>query len=212
MDIAEKHAETINTDAAYIAQELSGIKTPVLLIIHKIDTVEKPEILLFIDTYRKLYDFAEIIPLSAKTGLNVDDLIDTVFSYLPYGPMFYDADTVTDQPQRQIAAELIREKALYALGDEVPHGIAVVIDSMKPQKGGRIMNIEATIVCERDSHKGMIIGKNGTMIKKIGSMARPDIEQMLDMQVYLKLFVKVRKNWRDSDIQMKNFGYQKDRV
>ena len=125
---------------------------------------------------------------------------------MPYGPMFYDEDTVTDQPERQIVAEIIREKALHALDEEIPHGIAVTIESMKQRKNG-ITDIEATIICERDSHKGIIIGKGGAMLKKIGSNARFEIEKLLEGKVNLRLWVKVRKGWRDSDIQMKNFGY-----
>ena len=132
-----------------------------------------------------------------------------IFKYLPYGPQFYDEDTVTDQPMRQIASEMIREKALRSLDAEIPHGIAVYIDRMEERKGGHIMDIDATIVCERDSHKGIIIGKGGAMLRKIGSLARKDIEEMLEMQVNLKLWVKVKKDWRDSDFLIKNFGYDK---
>ena len=133
--------------------------------------------------------------------------------YLPYGPMFYDEDTVTDQPQRQIAAEIIREKALHALDAEIPHGIAVAIDSMKERPGkNNLVDIEATIICERDSHKGIIIGKQGAMLKKIGSNARYELERMLDAKVNLKIWVKVRKDWRDSDFMIKNFGYDKKEI
>ena len=128
--------------------------------------------------------------------------------YLPYGPQFYDEDTVTDQPERQIVAELIREKALHCLQDEIPHGIAVAIDRMKANRS--VMHIDATIICERDSHKGIIIGKQGNMLKKIGSTARFEIEKMLEMQVNLKLWVKVKKDWRDSEFLMKNFGYREE--
>ena len=144
--------------------------------------------------------------------LNVDDVIDSIFKYLPYGPQFYDEDTITDQPERAICAEIIREKALHALSDEVPHGIAVAIDQMKPRKGGKMYDIDATIVCERDSHKGIIIGKGGAMLKKIGSNARYEIERLLDTKVNLKLWVKVKKDWRDSDFLIKNFGYNKDEI
>jgi len=127
-------------------------------------------------------DFAEIIPISARNGNNTDDLVDAIFKYLPYGPMYYDEDTITDQPMRQIVSELIREKALHALNEEIPHGIAVVIDSMKERKGrnGKITDIQATIICERDSHKGIIIGKGGSMLKKIGANARYEIEKQLE--------------------------------
>lgn len=197
----------IGAGERHIAEQLENVKTPVILVINKVDTVKKEEILLFIDNYRKIYDFAEIVPVSALKGTNTDDLISTIFKYLSEGPMFYDEDTVTDQPMRQIVAELIREKALKCLSDEIPHGIAVYIDQMKERKNGQIVDIDATIVCERDSHKGIIIGKQGAMLKKIGSAARYEIERMMDMQANLKLWVKVRKEWRDSDMQLKNFGY-----
>ena len=133
-------------------------------------------------------------------------MLELIFKYLPYGPQFYDEDTVTDQPMRQIAAELIREKALRLLDDEIPHGIAVTIEKMKERKGG-IMDIEASIICEKESHKGIIIGKGGGMLKKIGTEARREIEQMLEMRVNLQLWVKVRREWRDSELYMKNYGY-----
>ena len=148
-------------------------------------------------------------PASALRGQNIDDVIDSIFKYLPYGPQFYDEDTITDQPERAICAEIIREKALHALNDEVPHGIAVAIDQMKTRKGG-IVDIDATIVCERDSHKGIIIGKQGSMLKKIGTNARYEMERLLDTKVNLKLWVKVKKDWRDSDFLIKNFGYREE--
>jgi len=197
----------IGAGERHIAEQLQRVKTPVILIINKIDTVKKEEILIFIDTYRKIYDFAEIVPVSALKGENADTVIDVIFKYLPYGPNFYDEDTVTDQPERQIVAELIREKALRTLDEEIPHGIAVSIDSMKTRKKGGIVDIDATIVCERDSHKGIIIGKNGAMLKKIGSAARKDIEDMLEQKVNLQLWVKVKKDWRDSDFLLKNYGF-----
>ena len=193
-----------------IAEQLSGISVPVLLIINKIDTIPKEEILKVIDTYRSLGDFDEIIPCSALRGKNTDDVIDTIFRYLPYGPMYYDEDTVTDQPMRQIAAEVIREKSLYALDAEIPHGIAVAIDVMKERPGGRgLWDIEATIICEKESHKGIIIGKSGAMLKRIGTDSRYELEKMLEAKVNLKLFVKVKKDWRDSDFLIRNFGYDR---
>lgn len=195
-----------------IAEQLSGINTPVVLVINKIDTVKKEEVLTFIDAYRRILDFADIVPVSALKGMNKDTLLDVIFKYLPYGPLFYDEDTVTDQPMRQIAAELIREKALKLLDEEIPHGIAVSIDIMKQRPQGNMWDIEATIVCERDSHKGIIIGKGGAMLKKIGSAARYEIEKMLEAKVNLKLWVKVKKDWRDSDFLIKNFGYDKKEV
>ena len=195
----------IGAGERHIIDQLKGVRTPVILVINKVDTVKKEEILKFIDAYKNELDFAEVVPVSALKGTNTDELVSTVFKYLPYGEAFYDEDTITDQPMRQIVAELIREKALRLLSEEIPHGIAVTIESMKEQ--GKICHIEATIVCERDSHKGIIIGKGGAMLKKIGSQARPEIEDMLEMQVNLKIWVKVRKDWRDSDILLKNYGY-----
>ncbi|MCD8333528.1 MAG: GTPase Era [Clostridiales bacterium] len=202
----------IGAGERHIAQQLEKVQAPVILVINKTDTVKRDEVLAFIDAYRKLYDFAEIIPASALKGTNTDEIIDAIFQYLPYGPMFYDEDTVTDQPERQIAAEIIREKALRSLDEEIPHGIAVTIETMRPREGGKITDIEATIICEKDSHKGIIIGKGGAMLKKIGSSARRDIERMLDCKVSLHLWVKVKKGWRDSDVQMKNFGYDPKNV
>ncbi|MBC5659377.1 GTPase Era [Anaerosacchariphilus sp. NSJ-68] len=193
----------------HIAEQLAKVKTPVILVINKTDTVKKEELLAVIDTYRKLHDFHEIVPVSALNGDNTETLIEQIFKYLPYGPKFYDEDTVTDQPMRQIVAELIREKALRCLNEEIPHGIAVSIDKMKERPGGKVMDIDATIICERDSHKGIIIGKQGSMLKKIGSTARYEIEDMLEMKVNLQLWVKVKKDWRDSDFLIKNFGYDK---
>ena len=177
----------------YIVEQLSKIKTPILLIINKIDTVEEKEILEAISTYKDVLDFAEIIPVSALRGKNTDDVIDTIFKYLEEGPMYYDADTITDQPERQICAELIREKALRCLSQEIPHGIAVVIDSMKERRHGHIIDIDATVICEKDSHKGIIIGKKGAMLKKIGILARTEMENLLDTKVNLQLWVKVKK-------------------
>lgn len=195
----------------HILDELKKLDSTVFLVINKIDTVPKERILEVTDTYRKEYDFKEIIPVSARKGYGCDDLVQTIFRYLPEGPMYYDADTLTDQPMRQIVAEVIREKALYALDKEVPHGIAVAIDVMKPIPGKHKMyNIEATIICEKASHKGIIIGKKGAMLKRIGTDARYELEHMMNCRVNLKLWVKVKENWRDSDYLIKNFGYRED--
>lgn len=194
----------------FILEELKKYDLPVILVMNKVDSVPKDKILGFIDAYRKIYDFAEIVPISAREDQNVDVLMDQIFKYLPFGPMYFDEDTLTDQPIKQIVAETIREKALYSLNDEVPHGIAVVIDSFKEREradGTLITDIEATIICEKDSHKGIIIGKKGEMLKKIGTSARIDIEKLVDTRVNLKLWVKIRKEWRDSDTQLRNFGY-----
>ena len=197
----------IGAGERHIAEQLNKVKTPIILVINKIDTVKnQDEILTFMAAYKDVCDFAEIVPLSALKEKNTDLLTELIFRCLPYGPQFYDEDTVTDQPMRQIAAELIREKALRLLNDEIPHGIAVTIERMKERPDG-IMDIDASIVCERDSHKGIIIGKGGSMLKRIGTEARKDIEHMMDIQVNLKLWVKVRKEWRDSELYMKNYGY-----
>lgn len=199
----------IGAGERHIIEQLKKVRTPVILVINKTDTVKREAVLEFIDTYRRELDFQEIVPVSALRGDNTDELVKCILKYLPYGPAFYDEDTITDQPMRQIVAELIREKALRLLEEEIPHGIAVSIESMKEGKG--ICHIEATIVCEKDSHKGIIIGKGGQMLKRIGSAARPEIEDLLEMQVNLQLWVKVKKDWRDSDFLLKNFGYnQKD--
>lgn len=195
----------IGAGERHIIEQLQKAAAPVILVINKIDTVKREELLGFIDTYRKEMDFAEIVPVSALKNDNTKELIKCIMTYLPYGPAFYDEDTITDQPERQIVAELIREKALRCLEEEVPHGIAVTIERMKYRKG--IVDIDANIVCEKESHKGIIIGKQGSMLKKIGAGARRDIEAMLGIRVNLQLWVKVKKDWRDSDFLLKNFGY-----
>ena len=198
----------IGAGEQHIVEQLKKTKTPVVLVINKSDTVKKEELLPCIAKYNEIYPFADIVPVSARTGDNTDELLKVIMKYLPYGPQFYDEDTITDQPERQIVAELIREKALHALNEEIPHGIAVSIESMKRRK--KLMDIEATIICEKDSHKGIIIGKQGAMLKKIGSNARYEIERLLDCKVNLQLWVKVKKDWRDSDFLIKNFGYQEE--
>ena len=178
--------------------------------VNKIDSVGEREVFEAINAYKDIYDFKEIVPVSALKDKNTDELIKTIFEYLDEGPQFYDEDTITDQPERAIVAEIIREKALRSLDKEVPHGIAVVIDRMKDRESGDIVDIDATIICERDSHKGIIIGKKGAMLKKIGSDARRDMENLLDTKVNLKLWVKVKKDWRDSEFLLKNYGYHGD--
>ena len=190
-----------------IAGQLASLKVPVILVINKIDRKKRDELLAIIDSFRKLCNYSEIVPVSALTGDNVDVLIDQIFKYMPEGAPFYDEDTITDQPVRQIVAELVREKALKCLNDEIPHGVAVTVDRMDFKE--KIVNIDATIICEKESHKGIIIGKGGGMIKKIGSAARYEIERLLDSKVNIRLWIKVRKDWRDSDILLKNFGYDR---
>ena len=192
-----------------IAKQLKRVKCPVILIINKTDTVPKEKIGTVIKAYRELMEFNDIIAVSALRSINTDQVIDAIMRCLPYGPMFYDEDTVTDQPMRQICAEMIREKALRLLADEIPHGIAVTIEKMTERDDG-LFDIEANIICERETHKQIIIGKGGAMIKKIGSTARFDMEKMLEARVNLKLWVKVRKEWRDNELYLKNYGYTKD--
>jgi GTP-binding protein Era len=178
-------------------------------VINKTDTVNNAQIAECIESFRKQYRFKEIIPVSALKDKNTDTLLEEIVKLLPAGPMYYDEDTVTDQPMRQIISEIIREKALRSLREEIPHGIAVVIDKMTERKSG-LIDIDASIICERDSHKGIIIGKQGAMLKKIGVEARKDAEMLTGTQVNLKLWVKVRKEWRDSDILLKNYGYKEE--
>lgn len=190
-----------------IAENLRSLEKPVVLAINKTDKLKSKEAVLeIIEKYSRLLEFTEIIPLSALKANNTDRLLDILYKYLPEGPLYYDEDTLTDQPLRQLAAELIREKALRYLSDEIPHGIAVEIVKMK-NRTKTLIDIEADIICERESHKAIIIGKSGSMLKKIATMARKDIENLMDISVNLKVWVKVRKDWRDSDIQMRNFGY-----
>lgn len=199
----------IGAGEEHILNLLSTIKKPVILAINKLDTLkDKAEVLAVIDKYQNLREFAEIVPVSALKSQNTEELIKVLYQYLPIGPMYYDEDTITDQPMRQIVAELIREKALRFMKDEIPHGIAVEITKMATRKNG-LTDIEADIVCEREAHKKIIIGSAGNMVKRIGTSARIEIEELLENKVNLKIFVKVRKEWRDSDIQMKNFGYTK---
>jgi GTP-binding protein era len=192
----------------HIFEILSNVEVPVILAINKMDSLkQKEDMLAVIARYSSKMKFAEVVPVSALKGTNTDKLLEIIFKYLSEGPMYYDEDTVTDQPIKQIAAELIREKALRFLQEEIPHGIAVEIDTFSYRDSGDMVDIEAAIVCEKDSHKGIIIGKAGSMLKRIGTAARKDIEGLLEARVNLKLWVKVRPKWRDSDVQMKNFGY-----
>ena len=185
----------------------SGNKKPVILVINKADTLKKKEdINAVIAAYRAKAEFDEIVPVSALNGMNTDTLLDTIFRYLPEGPIYYDEDTVTMIPMRSIAEELIREQMLRLLQEEIPHGVAVLIDSFKERQNG-LYDISATIVCERDSHKGIIIGKGGAMLKKIGTNARLEIEDQLGAHVNLKLFVKVRRDWRNNESFVRSYGY-----
>lgn len=190
-----------------IIEDLKACRKPVILVINKIDTVSEDNLDRFEEAYRKEMDFAAVVKVAALKRKNIDGVMNTIREFLPVGPPFYDEDTLTDQPERQIVAEIIREKALRLMKDEVPHGIAVTIERMREREDKDLMDIEATIICERDSHKGIVIGKGGAMLKKIGSTARKDIEELVGVKVNLQLWVKVRKDWRDDRTQLKSFGY-----
>ena len=193
----------------YIIEQLKQTKTPVILIINKIDTIDKNQVGEIMKAYKGVLPVADMIPVSALRSRNMEEVLTAIIKELPEGPQYYDEETITDQPERQIVAELIREKALRCLDKEVPHGVAVMIEKMKVRAKGDIVDIDATIVCERDSHKGIIIGKQGAMLKRIGTQARIEIEGLLDMKVNLQLWVKVKKDWRDSELMLKNYGYDR---
>ncbi len=203
-------ADHIGRDEQFILEELKKVNVPVILVMNKTDLQKKDDIGAFIEFYKQQYSFAKILTVSAKTGAGAESLLSHIMEQLPCGPMYYDEDTLTDQPVKQIASEIIREKILRSLNDEVPHGVAVNIDRYKERTrpdGIQIADIDASIICEKESHKGILIGRGGTMLKKIGTDARIDIEGLVGTKVNLKLWVKVRRNWRDSDAQLKNMGF-----
>lgn len=192
----------------FIISQLKGIKTTKILLINKIDKLSKEDIAEIILMYQKLNIFQEIIPISALTGLNVQEYVDVVFDLLPEGPQYFPEDMITDKPERFIISEIIREKTLHYLEEEVPHGIFVGIDMIRKREDRDLIDVHATIYCERESHKGIIIGKDGRKLKEIGKSARMDIERLLGSQVNLQLWVKVEKNWRDKENKIKYFGYE----
>lgn len=188
-----------------IAESMKKQHIPSILVINKVDKIRKEALLPLIADYSNINDFDAIVPISAKTGDGLELLVSEIKAHLEEGPRYYYEDMVTDQPEKQIAAEIIREKVLRLLDKEVPHGIAIEIEKMQEKE--KITSIGAVIYCEKDSHKGIIIGKNGEMLKKIGSLARPEIEQMLDKKVYLELWVRVKKDWRNNNYLLKSFGF-----
>ncbi|MBR2080100.1 MAG: GTPase Era, partial [Oscillospiraceae bacterium] len=192
---------------ADLIERIRAAKVPAVLAINKCDTVEKASLLAVIDAYAKEYDFKAILPISAKTGEGVEELLAEVTKLAPEGPQLFPEDMITDQPERQLVAEILREKLLWCLEREVPHGTAVEITAFNEREDG-VIDIDATIYCEKSSHKGIIIGKRGEMLKKISSMAREDCEKLLDSKVYLQTWVKVKENWRESNTLIRNFGYQ----
>jgi GTP-binding protein Era len=190
-----------------ILAALEKVKSPVILVINKVDTVEKTTVPNLIKSWQEAYAFADIVPVSGLRNVNLTDLKDAIFKQLPYGPLYFDPEELTDQTMRQIVAETIREKVLRLLTAEIPHGTAVTIEKFHTRADG-LTEIEASIICEKASHKGIIIGKGGAMLKRIGTAARRDLEILLDGRVFLKLFVKVRKDWRDNALLLKDYGYQ----
>lgn len=199
--------ETVGGGDKYIIEQLKEVKTPVLLLINKVDVFKNENIAKTIESYSKEFNFKEVVPISALTGKNVDELVELIVDNLPEGPQYFPSDMITDQPEKFIVSEIIREKILKNLDEEVPHGTAVEIISMKEEKGSKLININATIYCEKDSHKAIIIGKGGLMLKKIGQSAREDMEALLGSKIYLELWVKVKKDWRDTTSTLKDLGY-----
>ncbi|MDT3699186.1 MAG: GTPase Era [Thermincola sp.] len=204
--VVEADQSEIGPGDNYIIEQLRGIKTPVVLVINKSDLVENTALLPVIETYRHAMDFAHIIPVSAVSGLNVPDLINLLVEMLPPGPQYYPEDMITDQPERAIIKEIIREKVLHMTREEIPHCVAVEIEEIKPRKN-ELVYVRGVIFTERDSQKGIIVGKNGQILKKIGELARGEMENLLGSKVYLDLWVKVRKDWRNKESFLKDFGY-----
>ncbi|WP_096190845.1 GTPase Era [Neobacillus soli] len=194
----------------FILEKFQTVNTPIFLVINKIDQVHPDELLPIIDSYREKYSFQEIVPISALEGNNVERLLEQIKSFLPEGPQYYPADQVTDHPERFIITELIREKALHLTREEIPHSLAVVLDKMERREGKDIINVMATVIVERDSQKGIVIGKQGSMLKEIGKRARVDIENLLGSKVYLELWVKVQKDWRNKMSQLRDYGFNED--
>lgn len=203
-------AEGFGRGEEFIIEKFQSVKTPVFLVINKIDQVHPDELLPIIESYKEKYPFKEIVPISALEGNNIERLLEHIKEYLPEGPQFYPADQVTDHPERFIVSELIREKALHLTREEIPHSLAVVIDKMERMENKNVIHVMATVIVERDSQKGIIIGKQGKMLKEIGQRARVDIENLLGSKVFLELWVKVQKDWRNKSSQLRDFGFNED--
>jgi GTP-binding protein Era len=194
----------------FIIERLKQTKTPVFLIINKIDQIHPDQLLPLIEQYKKLYPFQEIVPISALQGNNIETLLRQIEEVLPEGPQYYPEDQVTDHPERFIITELIREKVLHLTREEIPHSIAVVMDTLERRENNQAIYVGATIIVERDSQKGIVIGKKGSMLKEVGKRARVDIEALLGSKVYLELWVKVQKDWRNKASQLRDYGFRED--
>ncbi|WML54096.1 GTPase Era [Neobacillus sp. PS3-12] len=194
----------------FIIEKFQSVKTPIFLVINKIDQIHPDDLLPIIESYQEKFPFKEVVPISALEGNNVERLLDQIKTYMPEGPQFYPADQVTDHPERFIISELIREKALHLTREEIPHSLAVVIDKIERQENKDVIHVMATVIVERDSQKGIIIGKKGSMLKEIGQRARVDIENLLGSKVFLELWVKVQKDWRNKMSQLRDFGFNED--
>ena len=205
--MVEPVAEPGEQETELIAR-IKESKCPAVLVINKIDTVPKEQLLAVIAAYSQLFDFDAVIPISAKNGRGLDELLAQLEKYAAPGPKLFPDDMTTDQPDRQVCAEIVREKLLYCLDKEIPHGTAVVVTKFSEREDTEIIDLDVTIYCEKESHKGIIIGKNGAMLKKIGEMSRKDIERFMGTKVYLRTWVKVKDNWRDNDALIRNFGYK----
>ena len=197
----------IGAPEAELIQRIKSLNVPAVLVINKIDTVEKEKLLSVMQVYGAAHDFAAILPISARNGEGVDELLELLSQFLPEGPQLFPEDMITDQPERQICAEILREKLLLCLDKEIPHGTAVELTKFSEREDG-VIELDATIYCEKASHKGIIIGKGGAMLKKISSLARSDMERFLDAKVFLQTWVKVKENWRDNLNLIHNFGYR----
>lgn len=199
--------EKLGAGEKYILERLRKTKRPVVLVVNKLDLIEKGAVLPIITRYTEVYDFAGVVPLSAKEKVNLPDLVEEIKKYLPAGPQYYPEDMVTDQPERLIVAEMVREKVLHLTRDEIPHAVAVEVDEMKTRENQDVY-IRATIYVERESQKGIVIGAKGAMLKKVGALARKDIEVLLGSKCFLELWVKVKKDWRDRENVLKGFGFE----
>lgn len=200
----------IGESEAELIERVKALSVPACLVINKLDTVKKEDLLAVMAAYAQAYTWDAVIPISAKTGEGLEELLELAKKWLPQGPALFPEDMTTDQPERQVCAEILREKLLLCLDKEVPHGTAVELTRFAQRDRDDVIEVEATIYCERDSHKGIIIGKQGAMLKRISTQARQDMERFMGEKVFLQTWVKVKENWRASDVQVRNFGYREE--